>query len=157
MMANNDEIFRRESRCSHRSNHLDPFDWAGGKVVLTKDRLSFVPSSLNFRNAEHSIRLEDIVSIQAKHNDFISNKFTVLLRDGSIEEFRVPKRKEWLETLERALKGKKRGHGEDWKTISGEFSMPKKSMKWYFRVAVQILFLGLCVGVLAFIFQIFFL
>jgi hypothetical protein len=156
-MSNNEEIVRRESRCSHRSNHLDPFDWSGGKVLLTKDRLSFVPGSLEFTNAEHSIRLEDIVSIQAKHNDFFSNKLSLLLRNGSIEEFRVPKRKEWLETLEKALREMKRGQGENWKATSTEFSIPKKSIKWYFRFAVQVLFVALCVGVLAFVFQMFFL
>ena len=155
MKSNDDEIVVRESRCNHRSNHLDPFDWAGGSVLLTKKRLTFRPNSLNFRNGEHSIRFEDIVSIQVKHNDFISNKFTILLRNGSIEEFRVPKRKDWLKAIERAVKEKKKQHGEDWNISTTDFSIPKKSINWYIKVAIQVLFLALCVSILAFILQMF--
>jgi hypothetical protein len=155
MKSNADEIVIRESRCMYRRHHSDPFDWAGGKVLLTKNRLSFVPSFFDLGNAEHSISLEDIVSIQAKYSCFISNKFSVLCKDGSINEFRVPKRKDWLITLEEALKEKK-GGGADWKTSSTPFSTPKNSMQWYVRITIQVLFLAFCVSVLAFIFQIVF-
>jgi hypothetical protein len=127
----------------------------GGKLLLTKDQLSFVPGSLNFRKPEHSITLGDIVSIQAKHSELISNRFTLLLRNGSVEEFRVPKRKEWLKTLEEALKEKKAA-GANWRSGSSEFSRAKKSVKWYLRVAIKVFFIAVCVCVLAFIFQTFF-
>jgi hypothetical protein len=155
MKLNDDEIVVRESRCNHRGNHLDLFDWAGGKVLLTKKRLTFRPNSFNLKNLEHSIKLEDIISIQAKHNDFISNKFTILLRNGSIEEFRVPKRKDWLKAIEQAVKENRKRHGEDWNISTTDLSTPEKSKKWYIKVAIQVLFWGLCVSILAFIFQVF--
>jgi len=155
MNSNNNKIVLRESRCNHRSNHLNLFDWAGGRVILTKERLTFKPNSLNFRNGEYSIQLEDIVSIQAKHNDFITNRFTILLRNGSIAEFRVPKRKDWLKIIEKAVKEKKKQHGEKWNIITNGFSIPKKKIKWYIKVGMQVLFFALCISLLAFILQIF--
>ena len=153
MKSNDNEIVVKESRCNHRSNHLDPFDWAGGRVLLTKKWLIFRFNSLNFRNQEHSMPLEDIASIQAKHSDFISNKFTILLRNGSIAEFRVPKRKDWLKAIEQAMKEMKKQHGEDWNSSTTDFLIPKKSINWYIKVAIQVIFLALCVSILSFILQ----
>ncbi|MBW1715811.1 MAG: hypothetical protein JRJ77_08310 [Deltaproteobacteria bacterium] len=154
MKSNDDEIVVREGRRNHRSIHLDPFDWAGGRALLTNRRLIFRPNFLNFRTAEESIRLEGIVSIEAKHSGFISNKFPILLRNGSVVEFRVSKRKDWVKAIEQAVKEKKKEHGEG-QDISTtiDFRIPKKSPRWYIKVAIQALLLALCVGVVALIFQ----
>jgi hypothetical protein len=152
MISNDDEIVIRKSRCNQRSNHLAAFDWAGGKLLLTERRLIFRPNFLNIRAGEESIPLEEIVAIQAKHSDFISNKFTILLRNASTKEFRVPRRKDWVKAIEQAVKEKRKRHGGNWYVNTTDIPIPKKSLRWFIKVAIQALFLALFVGLLAFVF-----
>ena len=157
MKLDNNAIVVRKSRCNHRSNHLDPFNWSGGRLFLTEHRLIFKPHSFNFRTGEESILIDNIVAIEVKYNDFISNKFTIVLRNGSIEEFRVPKRKFWVRDIKNTMKKKNKGSAEDWDiNKKTDFTIPKKSLRWFIKVAIQALLFAICVGALMFVFQIFF-
>lgn len=111
MKIENNEIVIRKSRGNHRTNNLNPFDWVGGKIFLTNHRLIFRPNSLNFQTNEESIPLEDVVSIEAKHHDFISSKLSIFLVNGYINEFHVPKRKDWVQDIEKAIKDLKKPAG----------------------------------------------
>ena len=98
MMQKIDPIIRK-SRCNFKSAVLDPFAWKGGKLILSKQNLRFEPNSLEYDTSSLSIPLHNITSINARYPDFLSNRIVVLLKDGSIIEFRVPKRKEWIQDL----------------------------------------------------------
>jgi ATP-dependent Zn protease len=152
MKTNNREVTIKGSRCNYRSDRLDPFDWAGGKLLLTEYRLLFKPYSLNLRNKEESIQLKDIESIEAKYSDFISNKVTVLLNDGSTKEFRVPGRSDWIKVLEKAIRTNKKARDENWDSRKG-MPIVQKSLNWYIKMIIQIVLLALFVTALAFIFQ----
>lgn len=99
MKLDDNEIIIRKSG----ANHLKPFEGVGGRLFLTNQRLFFKSHFFNIQTHEESIPLEDIVSIEAKHIDFISGKMIVFLRNGSAEKFYVPKRKKWVKDIEKAI------------------------------------------------------
>ncbi len=99
MKLDDNEIIIRKSG----ANHLKPFEGVGGRLFLTNQRLFFKSHFFNIQTHEESIPLEDIVSIEAKHSDFISGKMTVFLRNGSAEKFYVPKRKKWVKDIEKTI------------------------------------------------------
>lgn len=99
MKLDSSEIIIRKSR----ANHLKPFEGVGGKLFLTNQRLFFKSHFFNVQTHEESIPLQDIVSIEAKHSDFISGKMKIFLRNGSVEKFYVPKRKRWVNDIEKAI------------------------------------------------------
>ena len=152
MTLNIEEIVLRKSRSNYRSNHLDPFDWAGGSLFLTKRRLIFKPHFFNLRKEEESIPLDNIISIEAKNSDFISSKITIFLANDFIEEFRVPQRKNWVEDIKKAVKKAKKDGGEEWDINERiDFTIPKKSFRWFAKVAIQALLYAICVSVLIFV------
>ena len=153
MNSNNNESVIKKSRCNYRGDYLSPFDWTGGELFLTKWQLSFRSNSFNLRNREESIQLEDVVSIQAKYSDFISNKLSILLRNGSIKEFRVPRRNDWVKTIKEAVNQNRKAHGEDSSIDETAVSIPKRPEGWYLKIIIQALVLVICVALLAFIFQ----
>ena len=102
MKLKDNEIIIRESR----ANHLKPLEGVGGKLFLTNQRLFFKSHFFNIQTHEESIPLDDIVSIEAKHSDFISGKMTIILKKGSEEKFYVPKRKKWIKDIEKAIEEK---------------------------------------------------
>jgi hypothetical protein len=99
------EIIIRKSR----ANHLKSFEGVGGKLFLTNRRLFFKSHFFNIQTHEESILLQDIVSIEAKHSDFISGKMVIFLKNGSAEKFYVPKRKKWVSDIEKAIEESKSG------------------------------------------------
>jgi hypothetical protein len=99
MKLNSDEIILRKSR----ANHLKLFEGVGGRLFLTNQRLFFKSHFFNVQTHEETIPLQDIVSIEAKGSDFISGKMKIFLRNGSVEKFYVPKRKKWVDDIEKAI------------------------------------------------------
>ncbi len=153
MEIENTEIVIRKNRGNHRTNYLNPFDWVGGMLFLTNHRLIFKPNLLNFKANDESIPLENILSIKAKHHDFISSKLSIFLIDGCMHEFHVPNRKDWVQDIEKAIK--------DFKNIDGvkydfneklSYTIPKKSLGWYLKLVVQAILLAFCVSIITFIF-----
>lgn len=103
MKLDDNEIIVRKSR----ANHIKSFEGVGGELFLTNQRLVFKSHFFNIQTHEESIPLQDIVSIEAKHSDFISGKMTLLLNNGSTENFYVPKRKKWIHDIEKAIEQRK--------------------------------------------------
>jgi hypothetical protein len=95
------ESLLRESRATHWKG----FEGVGGKLFLTNRRVYFKSHFFNVQTHEQSISLQDIIRLEAKHSDFISSKLSIFLRDGSKEVFYIPKRKQWVEEMHRALEG----------------------------------------------------
>ena len=99
----NDEIIIRKGTATY----LVPFEGVGGKLFLTNQRLFFEPHSFNFQRNDRTIRLEDIVAIEAKHSDFFSRNLNIYLINKSVEEFIVYRRKVWVSEIEKAIKNLK--------------------------------------------------
>jgi len=113
----------------------------------------FKPNVLNFGRKEQSIQLDDIVTVQAKHNDFLSNKIALILANGALLEFRVPQRKAWLESIAHAVNTRKVSLGKTPDIYGSQVTYPKKPLRWYLKVFLQIVFLGFITGTLAFLFK----
>ena len=109
MRLQNNEIIIRKGR----ANHLKPLEGVGGRLYLTNQRLLFNSHFFNIQSHEESILLENIVSVEAKYNDFISSRLTIFLKDGSVEKFHVSKRRKWIEEIEVAIKEKRKALGEE--------------------------------------------
>jgi hypothetical protein len=114
MELNGDEKLLRKSRGNHRANHLNPFGWAGGTWFLTNYRLIFESNALNTQTRKESIRLENIISIEAKHRDFISSKLSIFLNNGSALELHVPQRRHWINDIGKAIKELRGDSEPDW-------------------------------------------
>lgn len=97
-LKNNETIIRQG-----RANHLKSSGGIGGKLYLTDQRLFFKPHSFNAETNEAYIPLQNIKSIAAPHNDFISKKLVILQDDDLIEFFVVNKRREWIKEIENAV------------------------------------------------------
>lgn len=99
MKLNNNEIILKEGA----ANHLKAIEGVGGKLYLTNQRLIFESHSLNVQTHVESVPLTSIVSIEAKHSDFISRKLSVYLSNGSKEKYHVYKRKNWVKEIKKAI------------------------------------------------------
>jgi len=86
-----------------RANHLRKIEWVGGKLFLTNQKLIFKPHQLNIQTYEVVIPLDEIVSVEAKHSDFISRELRVLLKNNSVEKFYVYGRKSWLQEVKKVI------------------------------------------------------
>ena len=97
-LKNNDTIIRQR-----RADHLRSLRGIGGKLYLTDQRLFFKPHSFDAGTDEAYIPLQNIKSISAPRNDFISKKLVNLQNDDFIEFFVVNKRPEWIKEIENAV------------------------------------------------------
>jgi len=151
VLEDKDKVIRK-SRGNHRANSINPFDWAGGRLILTSARLVFRPHSLNFRTDEESIPLENINSIRADHSDFISSKISLFLENGCFHEFRVPKRKDWIQDIEKAVKLKKEARGQIWNNqMKLDRRIPRKPLWPKIKIVIQTILLASLVSLLIYI------
>jgi hypothetical protein len=148
MKLANDEVLIRKGAATH----LVPFEGVGGKLFLTNQRLFFEAHSLNIQKRDGSIRLENIVTVEAKHSDLISRKLSIYLRNKSVEEFIVYKRKIWVAEIEKAIKnlkpGKKVYLGMNQKTE--DFS-PLEGQHFFANILIRAIIIGIFVGVLMYL------
>jgi hypothetical protein len=126
----------------------------GGKLFLTNYRLFFEPHSFNFQRRENSIRLSDIVAIEARHGDFISRKVSIYLRNKSVEEFIVYRRRIWVSEIEKAIKDSKQKTmaymGVTTKPLL-DFT-PTKGQNWFVNLLIRAIIIGIFTGVLMYVF-----
>jgi hypothetical protein len=147
MRLNTNEILIKKNRGNYRSNILNLLDWSGGHLFLTNQRLIFEPNFVNIRTEEEVIPLETIAVIEKKHSDFISSRLTLLLKNGSLAEFHVPKTQEWVKDIEKYAiqRGASLKIGEIPKQ-----ALPQKGFAWSAKVLVQLAALFICFCVLSY-------
>jgi hypothetical protein len=76
--------------------------------------------------------------IEKKHSDFISSKLTLLLKNGTLAEFHVPKTQEWVKDIEKhAIQ---RGASLNIGKIP-EQALPQKGLAWSLKVLLQLVVL----------------
>jgi hypothetical protein len=85
------EIIIKKGRATHRKG----LEGVGGNLFLTNQRLIFSSHFINIQTHEESIPLEEILSVETKHYDFLSAKMEFFLRNGETEVFYVPQRRQW--------------------------------------------------------------
>jgi len=153
MKLKDNENLIRQSRGNHRADHLNVYDWVGGRWFLTNHRLFFKSNVLNTQTCEESIPLENITSIEVKYHDFISSKLTIFLNNGSLVELHVPKRKDWIDDIGKAIKKLKKDSDVTWgiKKILNTKKV-EKPRGWLIKTVIQTILFAICVGMLAFIF-----
>ena len=144
----NDEVIIRKGAATH----LVPFEGVGGKLFLTNQRLFFEAHSFNIQKRDGSILLENIVAVEAKHSDFISRKLSIYLRNKSVEEFTVYKRKIWVTEIEKAIKNLKQGENLYFamKEKHEDFT-PTKGQYFFVNILIRAIVIGIFVGVLMYL------
>ena len=145
----NDEVIIRKGAATR----LVPFEGVGGKLFLTNQRLFFEAHSFNVQKGDGSIFLKNIVAVEAKHSDFISRKLSIYLRNKSVEEFTVYKRKMWVSEIEKAIKNLK----EVEKIYFGinqelEDFTPTKGQHFFLNILIRAIIIGIFVGILMYLF-----
>ena len=144
----NDEVLIRKGAATH----LVPFEGVGGRLFLTNQRLFFEAHSLNIQRRDDSIRLENILAVEAKHSDFISRKLSIYLRNKSVEEFIVYKRKIWVAEIEKAIKSLKQGENIYFEMDQKpEDFTPTKGQNFFVNILIRAIIIGLFVGVLMYL------
>lgn len=122
-------------------------------MFLTNQRLIFKPHSMNTRTEEEEIALENIAVIEKKHSDFISSKLTLLLKNGTLAEFYLPKAQEWVEDIRKHAIQK--GASPNIDKIP-EQALPQKGFAWSIKVILQlVLLLGFVFALSYFLLSIF--
>lgn len=148
MKLANDEFIVRKGAATY----LAPSEGVGGRLFLTNQRLFFEPHSFNFRRHERSIRLEQIVAIEAKYSDFISRKLSIYLTNNSLEELIVYKRKLWVSEIQKAVTDIQQGT-----TASAAIHerpvdfTPTKGHNFYINLLIRAIIIGICVGALMYL------
>jgi len=144
MKLANDEVIIRKGVATY----LVPFEGVGGKLFLTNQRLFFEPHSFIFQRTDGTIRLEDIVAIEAKHSDFISRNLAICLTNKSVEEFIVYRRKVWMSEIEKAIKNLKQETkayvGINQKPID---VTPTKGHNFFINLLIRAIIIGIFVGI----------
>lgn len=150
MRLSEDEIIVRKSRGNYRNNLLNPLSYYGGKWFLTNYRLYFKGNVTNLGECEESIPLDNIISIEAKHNDFLSSKLTFFLNNGSIIQLHVPKRKEWINDIGVEIKKIKKDIDDNWdiNQILNTIKIPNKPKGWFVATTVRFLLFGMIVAII---------
>lgn len=142
-LANDEFIIRKGA-----ATYLVPSEGVGGKLFLTNQRLFFEPHSFNFQRRERSIRLEQIVAIEAKYSDFISRKLSIYLTNKSVEELIVYKRKTWVSEIQKAIMDIKQGTtasaGIHQRPVDFE---PTKGHNFYINLLIRAIIIGIFVGI----------
>ena len=146
-LANDEFVIRKGA-----ATRLVPFEGVGGKLFLTNQRLFFEAHSFNIQKRDGSIRLENIVAVEAKHSDFISRKLSVYLRNKSVEEFNVYKRKIWVGEIEKAIE-KMKEVGKVHFEISQDLEdfTPTKGQHSFLNVLIRAILIGVFVGILMYL------
>lgn len=96
---------------SGRANMQRGAETVGGTLHLTSDRLVFVPHSLNLSSAPSGLRLADIAAVAPAWTKLLgvlplaNNSLALTLRDGNVESYVVPGRKDWMDAIDRARGG----------------------------------------------------
>ena len=154
MGLNQGEKLIRESRGNYKPNPLDPLESYGGKWYLTDKRLYFRGNFTNLKNIEESISLKSIESIEAKHNDFISSKINLYLKNASIAQILVPKRNKWIQDILTSIRLMNEKEGRPWDEKSffdvKNMSRPKG---WLLQIAIKIIIFGAAVAGILFLLQ----
>ena len=134
------------------ANHLVPSEGVGGRLFLTDQRLHFSSHSFNVNVHEKSIELESIISIEAKHSDYISRRLSIYLNDGSVEHFIVYKRKEWVNDIEKAMRMIGRDIRDDTDIYRESHNQTSSSLRELFATSViKAIIISIFVSVLIFI------
>ena len=72
----------------------------GGKLILTNERLIFLPHNMNFNKKEEYINLTQINSTKrVKTMDVIDNGLRITLNDDNELKFVVDNREEWISKI----------------------------------------------------------
>jgi len=148
-LANQEAIIRKG-----KATYLAPSEGVGGRLFLTNQRLFFEPHAFNFQRHDRSIRLGDIVAIEARHSDFISRKVSIYLKNKFVEEFIVYRRKIWVSEIEKAIKDSKQEimayMGVTTKSLIG--FMPTNGQNWFMNLLIRAIIIGIFTGVLMYFF-----
>ena len=146
-LVNNEVLIRKGA-----ATHLVPFEGVGGRLFLTNQRLFFEAHSLNIQRRDDSIRLENILAVEAKHSDFFSRKLSIYLTNKSVEEFIVYKRKVWVAEIEKAIKNVKQGESLylEMNQKPEDFT-PTKGQNFFLNILIRAIIIGLFVGVLMYL------
>jgi hypothetical protein len=99
MKLNENEIIIRKGGASHKKG----FEWVGGQLVLTNQRLIFRSHFFNIQRHEEIIPLEYIESIEPIHSRLFSTEILICLRTGAKKNFYVRRRRHWIDEIERAV------------------------------------------------------
>lgn len=148
MKLANDEFIVRKGAATY----LVPSEGVGGKLFLTSQRLFFEPHSFNFQRHERSIRLEQIIKIEAKYSDFLSRKLSIYLTNKSVEELIVYKRKTWVSEIQKAIMDIQEGT-----TASASIPQrpvdftPAKGHNFYINLLIRAIIIGIFVGILMYL------
>jgi hypothetical protein len=137
MKNDESEKLLHESHGNYRENDYNPLNWTGGKWLLYNNKIVFQSGISNFQEIRREIRLEEILSIEAKHSNFISSKMIFFLNDGSTIELHVPNKSYWIDKIETAIKNKHRQKDDDW-SISRILNTESK--KSHIKISLQIIF-----------------
>ena len=147
-LETDEEIIRKE-----RANHLQPMEGVGGRLLLTNRRLFFKSHMFNVSTREISIRLEEIIAVEAKRGDLISKKLEIFLENGSIENFIVNHRKTWVKVIEQAIEEKEKASRRRWYIRNREgLTVPQKPYRQTLKLLVHAILLGVCVSLLIYLF-----
>ena len=148
MKLANDEVVIRKGAATR----LVPFEGVGGKLFLTNQRLFFEAHSFNIQKGDGSIFLRNIIAVEAKHSDFISRKLSIYLRNKSVEEFTVYKRKMWVSEIEKAIE-KMKEVGKVHFEISQDLEdfTPTKGQHSFLNVLIRAILIGVFVGILMYL------
>lgn len=83
------------------ANHLITGEGVGGWIYLTDSRLFFVSHKINVQSHELALPLDEIIIAEkARTLGILSNKLSVTLKSGKVENFVVNDAKSWVRELE---------------------------------------------------------
>ena len=81
------------------------YEAVGGWMVLTVDKLIFLPHTINYQKNKIIINISDIVNVARKNTmGIVPNGISVITKDKTTYNFVVSHRNKWIENIKRTLK-----------------------------------------------------
>jgi hypothetical protein len=149
MMLTGDEVVLRKGAATQVVSHAG----IGGKLLLTSKRLIFIPHSLNFQNREEDIAIKHIIAVVSMHSDYFSRKISIYLKDNTVKEFIIYKRKAWVQHIcdvAKAMNHQIKVHSSEKQGFQG--AVAGKGYTFFAGMLVRAISLGLLVACLMFLF-----
>ncbi len=137
----------RKSRGNYRKNSYDALGWMAGKWFLTSRVIYFIGKQSNFKKVNDNFPIEHIRSINVKHNDFISSKLTLFLKDSSRIELHLKNRRDWINDIAYLIKEAKSERNESFNIEflinSQAYEKQEGFLNRYGRLLMYSIFIGI--------------